>query len=277
MLTGKALKLELHTHLRQCQSILTKPLVGQKMADGLAREYYQHGHKSGFEWQVNFWYMTLLWRDHYQPSNIPVLNRCFFFAGPNVYLRWSQSLHRSFVKEDLHGFLPSGLLCLCCAKRRHEDQRRRGTPTIFCRPGTFLVEDECVCVCLTGCSATLHGENVQCVHFFQISLISHRFVSKLQGPCKMYRNGIQIQYLFQMFATYLLFFSLKLLLTSPSIAYDIPNVGRLGRLMRRASRWPMCFLQSGNLSNSILKEVVCFFFSGGLCLLLLVYIYIQIY
>ena len=96
----------------------------------------------------------------------------------------------------------------------------------------------------------------------------------------MYRNGIQIQYLFQMFATYLLFFSLKLLLTYPSIAYDIPNVGRLGRLMRRASRWPMCFLQSGNLSNSILdpsKLRLFVFFSGGLCFLLLVYIYIQIY
>lgn len=86
VLTGKALKLELHTHLRQCQSILTKPLVGQKMADGLAREYYQYGLKSGFEWQENFRYMTISSRDHYQPSNIPVLNRSFF-AGPNVYLR----------------------------------------------------------------------------------------------------------------------------------------------------------------------------------------------
>lgn len=168
VLTGKALKLELHTHLRQCQSILTKPLVGQKMADGLAREYYQHGLKSGFEWQVNFRYMTLLWRDHYQPFNIPVLNRCFF-AGPNVYLRWSQSLQRSFVIEDLHGFLPSGLLCLCCAKRRHEDQRRRGTPAIFvARERSWWKMTVCVCVCLTGCSATLHGEMCNVYTFFKL-------------------------------------------------------------------------------------------------------------
>lgn len=142
-----------------------------------------------------------------------------------------------------------------------------------------------MCVCVFNwmfCNVT-RGKCAMCTFFFQISLslISHRFVSKLPGPCKMYRNGIQIQHLFQMFATYLLFFSLKLLLTSPSIAYDIPNVGRLGRLMRRASRWPMCFLQSGNLSNSILdpsklRLFVFFFLRRALFPLACIYIYTHV-